>query len=358
MRIFHILNTLIMGDGVGNTTRAMNSILIEMGWRSCMYAKIIPYAVQETGIAQSIEHLPPINPDDVILYHYSIGWDIDPKIAQLPCKKIMIYHNVTSPHFFKPYNKSLYVLTTQGRKHLTILQNAFDYCLADSAYNKQELIDAGFTCPIDVLPIIVPFQDYEKTPDATVQQQYNDNRTNILFTGRVAPNKKHENIIAAFAAYKKNYNPTARLFLVGSCNEPAYLQDLHAYVQALQVEDVIFTGHVTFAEILAYYSLAHAFLCMSEHEGFCIPLLEAMYFDIPVFAYATTAVPYTMGNAGILLENNDPFLAAAAIHTVQTYPALRQQIIAGQQRRLEDFTYEKISAQFKQYFTNFMEREK
>lgn len=109
-----------------------------------------------------------------------------------------------------------------------------------------------------------------------------DGYTNFIFVGRVAPNKKQEDVIRAFYCYKKYCNPKSRLFIVGSYNGmERYYHRLRRYVGALELDNVVFTGHIPFAQILAYYHLADLFLCMSDHEGFCVPLVEAMYFNLP-----------------------------------------------------------------------------
>lgn len=356
MRIFHILNTLANGDGVGNDTRAINNILVEIGYRSRIYAEIIVQSLLETEIVQHIGQLPQVNPNDLVIYHFSIGCKLDYLVKDLNCKKIMIYHNITPPEFFMPYDAKLYSLCQTGIRHIDLLKDVFDYCLADSEFNKQDLINAGYTCPIDVLPILVPFHEYDQKPDPYICDYYADKKTNILFTGRIAPNKKQENIIQAFSVYKNIYDPTARLFLVGGYDEEDnYYKSLKKYIEELGVKDVVFSGHISFPEILAYFSIADLFLCMSEHEGFCIPLLEAMYFNIPVIAYSNTAIPYTMKDAGLLLQSNDAYLAAAAMNEVQTNFCLRKNILKKQQLRLKAFSYEKISTQFKNYFTSFVE---
>ena len=141
----------------------------------------------------------------------------------------------------------------------------------------------GYTCPIDVLPILIPFDDYAKTPSQQVIDRYSDGYTNLIFTGRIAPNKRQEDVIRAFYDYKKFYNPKSRLILVGGHNGmERYYHRLKSYINALELEDVVFPGHIKFDEILAYYKIADVFLCQSEHEGFCVPLVEAMYFDVPV----------------------------------------------------------------------------
>ena len=185
----------------------------------------------------------------------------------------------------------------------------------------------------------------------------NDEKPSILFVGRVAPNKKHEDIIAAFHCYKKRYNKDARLFLIGSSGGmERYRQRLEEYVDKLNTEDVIFTGKISFDQLLAYYNISDVFLCMSEHEGFCVPIIEAMYFNLPVIAYSSSAIPATLGGAGILLPEKDPLLTAGVINRVITDTQLREKIVSSQRKRLSDFSQESISEMFKNYLSAFIKR--
>ncbi|MEE1242773.1 MAG: glycosyltransferase, partial [Frisingicoccus sp.] len=223
-----------------------------------------------------------------------------------------------------------------------------------------ELIEMGYTCDIEVLPILIAFDDYKKTPNAKVLKKYEkDDYVNIVFTGRVAPNKKHEDLIAAFAYYKKNINPKSRLILVGNhLMTPGYYPRLSNYIEKLGVEDVVFTGHIRFDEILAYYKIADVFLCLSEHEGFCVPLVEAMYFDVPIVAYDSCAIGETLGGSGLLLPEKDPAVVAEAINLIMEDRELREKLIMGQRKRLEDFQHDKIKEQFLNAIRRFTEGEK
>ena len=176
-----------------------------------------------------------------------------------------------------------------------------------------------------------------------------------MFLGRIAPNKKHEDIIAAFSCYKKNYDINARLFLIGSSEGmEAYRDQLNEYIDMLGVNDVIFTGKVPFDEILSYFKIADVFLCMSEHEGFCVPLVESMFFDVPIVAYASSAVPETLSSAGILLKEKDPLVTAGIIDRLLRDDDLREDVLNGQRKRLSDFSYEKTSELFLQYIKRFI----
>ena len=358
MRIVQILPTLAYGDAIGNDTIALKNALNELGYETAIYAENIGAGIKNK-IALSLEKMPKLTEQDVIIYHLSTGTVLNEKIAEYSAKKIIMYHNVTPPSFFENYDKYIYMINTWALEGVKFLANQADYCLADSELNKKELIKMGYTCDIDVLPILIPFDDYLKKPDAAIMQKYNDGCTNIIFTGRVVPNKKQEDVIKSFCYYKKYFDSTARLFIVGSFKETdTYYQKLQEYVYRLGVKDVFFTGHIRFDEILAYYKIADLFLCLSEHEGFCVPLVESMIFDVPIVAYNSSAIPSTLGGAGLLLESKDPVLVAGAMDRVIRNQKLREKIIENQRERLQDFRYEIIKEKFAEYLQKFCEEVK
>ena len=354
-RIIQVMPTLAFGDGVGNDALAMDAILKKQGIQTAIYAEDIDERIPE-GIAQHVSDMPKLRKKDIVIYHLSIGGELNERLREWKVRKIVIYHNVTPDKFFAGYNEFTRTYCLEGRKSVARLKDTPDYCLADSGYNKQELIDLGYQCKIDVLPIIIPFQDYQKKPSERVLQQYaGDGYTNILFTGRISPNKKQEDIIQAFTYYQKYYNPKSRLFLVGSYKGiEVYQERLKKYVSRLGVQNVIFTGHIPFDEILAYYALADVFLCLSEHEGFCIPLVEAMIFKIPIIAYQDTGVTGTMGTGGFPLTEKNPMEIAGVIDYVQTHPEVREELIRRGQEQLQIFDTQRVEKQFLQYLEDFI----
>jgi glycosyltransferase involved in cell wall biosynthesis len=358
MRVVQLLPTLSFGDAIGNDTIALKGVISEMGYDTAIYAENIDKRLPE-GIAQKADKLRDLKKEDVLIYHKSTGTDLTFKIDNYKCRRIMVYHNITPPEFFRPYSTAATQLTEHGYKGVEYLRDKIDYVLAVSAYNRSELVKMGYTCPMDIRPILIKFDDYRQTPDEATIKKYSDGRKNLVFVGRIAPNKKQENVIRAFYCYKK-LNPESRLILVGSSTGMEnYYERLKKYANALGIgDDVIFPGHIKFSEILAYYRLADAFVCMSEHEGFCVPLVEAMFFDVPVIAYDTSAISDTLGGSGVLLDNNDPVFAAAVIDRVLTDEKLRESIIEGQRRRLEDFSYERIKATFEKELTDFINGKK
>lgn len=358
MRVVQLLPTLSFGDAIGNDTIALRDVIKEMGYATEIYAENIDKRLPE-DIARKTDKLRDLKKDDVLIYHKSTGTDLTFKIEGYKCRRIMVYHNITPSEFFRSYSIPATQLTELGYKGVDFLRDKVDYVMADSSFNKNELLKRGYTCPIDVRPILIKFEDYRQTPDEAAVKKYRDGKKNLVFVGRIAPNKKQENIIRAFYCYKK-LNPESRLILVGSSRGMEnYLERLVKYAKALGIgDDVIFPGHIKFSEILAYYHVADAFVCMSEHEGFCVPLVEAMFFDIPIIAYDTSAISDTLGGSGVLLDDNSPEFAAAVIDRVLTDEKLRESIIAGQRRRLEDFSYERVRAVFEKELRGFIEGRK
>ncbi len=346
MRIVQVLTTIAFGDAVSNDVLAIRDIISERGFDTGIYAEHIDPKLPE-GTAKVIGDLKGLRDEDVILYHGSTGTQLNFDLPKFRGRKIMIYHNITPPEFFEGYSPEAVQLSRFGYEGMRFLADKFSYCLAVSDYNRQDLLRMGYTCPIDVCPILIPFEDYGKAPDEEVLKKYiNDGWTNLLFVGRIAPNKKQEDVIRAFCRYQKGFNPKSRLFLVGNGGENnKYENKLKNYVRMLGIEDkVIFPGQIRFNAILAYYRLADVFVCMSEHEGFCVPLVEAMYFDTPIVAYRSSAIPETLGAGGLLLDDKDPGLAAAAIDRVVGDEALRAYISRKQKQRLDDFQYETVKA--------------
>ena len=359
MRIIQVTPNLSYGDAVGNDILALYKLLCNLNIDTKIYAITIGARVPK-GLAESFCKMPKPEKNDILVYHMCTSCEqIREYLLQCDCRKVMIYHNITPALFFKSYNRDVVRAVQDGMKDLHRLKDTFEACIADSEYNKQDLIRAGYTCPIVVLPILVPFEDYEQEPDDDVLSRYrNDGWKNILFVGRIAPNKCQEDVIAAFAAYKKIYNSESRLFIVGNYDGmEAYYERLQKYVEILGIEDVIFTGHIPFKAILAYYRIADVFLCMSEHEGFCVPLLEAMKFEIPIVAYSSTAIPYTLDGAGVLVTEKDPDLNAAIIDEVIVNSKLRDNLLKGQQKRLAYFKYETVARLAEKIFNKLINQE-
>ncbi len=285
--------------------------------------------------------------DSTHLYHFSIGSELSEFVPGLKGKKVMIYHNITPHTFFLKFNNEKALAAYVGREQLETLANKFDLALGDSEYNRKELEAAGFK-QTGVLPLFIDAHDWDSPGEDSVP--LDDGFVNFLFVGRFVPNKKFEDVIKTFYTYQKTIEPRSRLYLVGPTDSfDKYKVYLQCLVETLGVENVIFTGRIPTEERNRLYKEADVFLCMSEHEGFCMPLLEAMHFGAPVVAYDAAAVPETMGGAGVLVKEKNFPQIAEMIHQIVLNKELRQQIVEGQRKRLKDFDRSKVQQQLKDY---------
>jgi glycosyltransferase involved in cell wall biosynthesis len=242
----------------------------------------------------------------------------------------LVYHNITPPEYFIGVHRTLARQCFRGRRELQLYAGRCDLALGDSEFNRQDLEALGFPRTA-VLPVVPDFSHLDLAPDDFVARQFDDAWTNILFVGRVIANKKIEDLIRFFHAYQTLFNPRSRLLIVGAHGGfERYLAALHQLVAALDASNVEFLGQVSDEELVAYYEIADLFLCASEHEGFCVPLVEAFYKQVPVLAYASTAVPATLDGAGVLYEDKDPRHVAALMDVVLSNCRLQDQIVAAQ----------------------------
>ena len=345
MRIVQMLPTISYGDAISNHVLAMRDALLRFGYSTDIFAENIDKRLP-AGTAKKVSRYHD-RKSTVIIYHLSIGSELNDTIKHFKARIVINYHNVTPPEFWENFDRKAAALCRRGIESVQSLAEFPRRCIADSAFNKKELIRLGYKCPINVVPIFIRFEDYEQRPDASIlEKNGNNGYTNILFTGRIAPNKKQENVISSFYYYQKYINRKARLFLVGSYQErSSYFQGLTAFVKSLGIEEMVFfTGLVRFEELLAYYKTADLFLCLSEHEGFCVPLAEAMFFHVPIVAFDSTAVGETLGKSGLLLKENEPRFVAEAMNMVLSNSELKDAIIRNEQERLQDFQNDTVAS--------------
>jgi glycosyltransferase involved in cell wall biosynthesis len=296
-------------------------------------------------------------PDAVLILHYSIGADeVTRRFLEHSGPRMLIYHNITPHHFFARYSLAQYHRTKRGREELSGFADKVQMALGDSAYNCEELTQRGFVKP-RVLPLLIDFEQMaQNTPCPAVLNRFADDWINFLFVGRVAPNKCQDDVIRAFAHYNRTIERRSRLFLVGhTLGMENYLAELRGVARSCSVRDhVFFTDQVDNRELAAYYRLADVFLCLSEHEGFCVPILEALYYEVPVLAYAATAVPETLGEAGVLITRKDWPAIAEMAHLLSTDFTLRGQVVERQKQRLTAFRPESVAEQFRTYVTELV----
>ncbi len=345
MRIFQLVPSLHFGDAVGNDIIAIDRVLKKNGYKSYVFALIIDKKMASFG--EPFEKMPVVSEDDIIIYHMAVVNPMAEFVKSQRCIRVLRYHNITPPEFFYPYSSAATQACQEGLRQTKALYRDFDYCICDSEFNANDLRSYGYTCPIITIPIVIPFDDYRIDVDQNVYDRFNDGKKNILFVGRFAPNKKWEDVIGSFVLYKKYWNSNCRLIMVGKYDEnDLYYQRLTDYIDRIGNEDIVITGHIGFKGILACYKAADLFLCLSEHEGFCVPIVEAMLFHKPIIGYGACAVPETMGTGTMVVHEKNLLQIAALIEYIFSNEDFRKDLIRRQDERLRDFEHDRIAAKF------------
>lgn len=346
--IHQLLPNLSYGDAISNEALYIRKWIREMGYRSEIFVRYI-----DPRVADQCKRCEPksLKPDVGLIYHHSIGSEITPIAVEHAGPKCMIYHNITPAGFFEPYRPEFARILRDGREQMWALAPSFQHSVGDSTYNAEELTIYGFRNP-GVLPLAVDPCQWCDPPDEDLMARLQDGKRNILFVGRYAPNKCQHQLVEGFCHYL-TLDADARLILVGNgdISDP-YVRHIHQTISDCGILDkVILPGHVTDSQLQAYYRCAHLFWSMSEHEGFCVPLIEAMWFDVPVLAYKSSAVSETLSKAGVMFhDKSEPAIIADHIYQLIHHAELRQNILTEEQKRREEFLPEII----KSYFVNLV----
>jgi glycosyltransferase involved in cell wall biosynthesis len=345
--------TITPGDAVGHDALEMRRVLTGQGHEVALFSC---HGVQESATTRDFHELGAYlgeDPSAILLYHHAIGWDAGTEcVLRAKCRRVVCYHNVTPGRFFAGYAGRSVLMCWRGREQLAELARAgCELYLSDSPYNQSELLSAG--APAARCIVVPPFHQVDHlaaaVPESAVMQQC-AGWVNLLFVGRRAPNKGHRFLIDAFAAYAEHCNARSRLILVGK-EDPAladYGLQLREQSRRLGIEDrVVFVDRASEAELRAWYATAAALVVTSEHEGFCVPVIEAMALGVPVVAWGTTAVSETVGDAGLLWEDPEPFLLAQSIDAVARDAAIRNLLTRRGLRRYQQcFSTLRIEAAF------------
>jgi glycosyltransferase involved in cell wall biosynthesis len=340
MNVHQIISAISFGDAVSNDAIALRKILRKNGFTSNLYAKYIDPRVSD--LVEPIEKYQP-DPSNIVIYHLAFGGaGVSEFVMDLPDIKIIKYHNITPPYFFYPYNKDIALGCETGLKELKELATHFQFGFGDSKYNCDDLNKSGFLKTV-VLPILLDFERISNL-DGNVNPVKDKNMVDIIFVGRISPNKKQDDIIHIFYFYHFFINKNSRLSFIGKCDDDLYFNHLKNILEKLGLEQsVVFTGLIKDEDLVGYYKTADIFLCMSEHEGFCVPLVESMYFGVPVIAFNSSCIPDTLGNSGILVNDKSRKMEIAElIDLVIKDDVLKEKIVKRQRERLKHFEEKKI----------------
>ena len=328
-RIHQVLATLGYGDAIGHEVLGIQRVLRTAGYESDIFAETADDRLE--ALTRDYRELVDCShPDNLLLHHFSLGSRASRTAFALPDRMALIYHNITPPEYFVGLHRRLARQCFRGRRELRAYADRCDLAMGDSEFNRLDLVSLGFPRTA-VLPVVPDLTHLDREPQWMLARQFDDDWSNIVFVGRVITNKKIEDLIRSFHAYHAAFNPRSRLIIVGAYSGfERYLASLQHLAGSLDATHVHFVGHVSDEELIAFYEIADLFLCASEHEGFCVPLVEAFHKGVPVLAYAATAVPATMDGAGVLYRDKTPAHVAYLMDAILSNAELRDRIIEGQ----------------------------
>ncbi len=340
-KIFQLVHTLSYGDAISSEVLALQRCFRKLGFESEIYA--INVHPKLKGQALDFEDFPTDFHGEVIL-HYSLGSPLNALYRNLArAKRALIYHNLTPSHWFEGVNPRIVRDIQAGEKELPELLAITDRILADSPFNASELRKLGFEA--QVLELAVDPSRWEVESNSGIAQMVRaEGGIHLLHVGRLAPNKCIEDIIRAFYFLHHYIEEQSRLWLVGiDIDTELYSFSLRHLVHQLGLEDAVsFVGCMADSEVRALYENASVYVCMSEHEGFCLPVIEAMHFGLPVVAYASSALPDTVGDGGVLVHEKRPAELAELLAHVARDSSLREKLVQQGKKRVADLSFERF----------------
>jgi len=348
-RIDQVIPTLASRDAIGGHVMQLRDLLRSRGYSSDIYyGNASPDRFDEGFPITRIGDQSPAA--RVLLYQLSIGSGAADIFRDRPERKFVNYHNITPAGLIEAWIPAVGEEVRWGRAQLRDLAKVTEFAIADSVFNEGELRDAGYPSTTTV-PLLIDPQDFTGSPDpalaARLARQRVAGGADLLFVGKISPHKGQHDLVKALAAYRRLYDPQARLHIVGSAISEEYERAVADFAEELGLADAIdWAGSVTHEELIAYYDGCDVFLCLSNHEGFCVPLLESMYHRLPIVGWQSTAVPETVAQAGLILPDKDPARVAAAIHRVVDDSALRTSLAEAAGERVDWFALPRVQDGF------------
>ncbi|WP_294520681.1 glycosyltransferase family 4 protein [uncultured Anaerovibrio sp.] len=355
MKFVQIAHAITKDDAASRQLLNMDSMLKELGYDTAMFAHKV-----DSRLADQVKSMEDFSAaaEDIIIYHMTTGTSFNKWVYNYPHKIVLFYHNITPAKFFFGNAWGSWWKCIKGRRELRkIAANSF-FAWGASEYSRKELAALGMQ-HTEVMSIVVEPEKYTQyEPVPSMLDKYQDDVPTLLMVGRGVPHKKLDEAIAAVHWYKEHISPAIRLVLAGNIKS-SYAKKLHRMVESFGlVDQVIFTGQISNEELCTWYRITDAVLSLSEHEGFCVPLVEGMIFDKPVFAYACSAVPETLGEAGVLLKDKSPEAIATVINNVLNDQDKLAQLADGRKKRLAAFSYDRLMEKFRQDIKTIIELKK
>ena len=348
-RIDQVIPTLASRDAIGGHVLQLRDLLRSRGYQSdIFYGNASPDRFDEGYPITRIGDPP--SAGRVLLYQLSIGSGAADIFRERPERKFVNYHNITPADLLEAWMPAVGEEVRWGRAQLRDLAPVTEFAIADSGFNEAELRDAGYRYTATV-PLLIDPEDFTGSPDPVLAtrlaRQRVDGGADLLFVGKVSPHKGQHDLVKALAAYRRLYDPLARLHIVGGAISEEYRDAVLRFADELGLADAVeMAGSVSHEELIAYYEACDVFLCLSNHEGFCVPLLESMYHRLPIVSHRSTAVPETVQQAGLILPDKDPARVAAAVQRVVEDARLRSELAAAAADRVDWFALPRVQEGF------------
>ncbi len=333
------------GDAISLEAVAIQEVCRAMGMASEIFAPAERTASDCRHLARPLEDYRPAA-SELLIYHYSIETPATDAFRRFPGRKVAIYHNITPASFFRPFDEDVAAQLDVARRELEEVARLADGVWADSAFNAAEISALGAK-NVRVFPLLFSARAFDVPADPVVRQGLSAPSKKILFVGRMAPNKCVEELIEAFAWYHKRIERRSELILVGSERTcPRYFAMLRMFAGELDLASVRFVRYASPSGLISYYEQADLFASASRHEGYCLPIVEAMYKGVPVLARRTGGVPEAMDGAGALFDEARPEELAALMARMISDGALRNEILVSQQARIQRLLARPVPAEF------------
>lgn len=353
--IHQFLASFRSADAISNEALVIRKLLRSWGYESEIFAETQIAAPGAKAGIRDLRNSGDISRDDAVLLHLSSGSRANKVFKALECRKALLYHNITPPEFFHGLQEQAAMAMRRGREQIPQLAGSAEVVLADSRFNADELLAAGYE-GVEVMPLLLDFDRIAAQPDRRVLSRFDDGRINIVFVGRCAPNKCIEDAVSTLYYIRNYVEPEARFIHAGSSlGMEQYHALLMTRVRNLGLAGVELLGGVTQEELSACYRAGTVFLCMSEHEGFCIPLLEAMAHDLPIVAYDAGAVGETLAGSGVLFHEKRFDALAEMICELARNDDLRMSVVAAQRRRLAEYRSRDLESELRSHLAPLLE---
>ena len=334
--IHHFVPVLHRGDAVGRHTLRLREATRARGFHSEIFVDTVDHDTADETVPV-LSYAAMAQSGDVVVYQFATASAMAPWLAGRSEVLVVNYHNVTPPELMAPWDNHLALGQLRAQGDLRLLAPRTALAVADSAYNEAHLAAAGFRATAVISPsaALETTTATTSTDTAGATDAPPRSGTHWLAVGRVSPNKALEATIAALAVARAHGDADAWLQLIGKPATDSYVAALHRYVSELGLADAVeFAGHASDASVAAAYADADVLVVTSEHEGFCVPVVEAMAAGVPVVAFDQGAVPEVLGGAGVLVSDKDPYALAAAIAALRRDGPRRNDVIAAGRQRL------------------------